>query len=221
LITILAALLAVFVVSGSLSSLSIRSLTSRSERNTDALAAAVKLGSLSMQLSSAADMIVVAAYKHDDAGIESEWADAQKGLSALEQQASTLAARTDVPENRTRAGDVVDAMHKWHALVEQAVRAAHQRDTAAADKAMEESEAFSDDKASVLLDQIVEGELAHTRETNTAARSRDRLNTIGLIVVLIGIAAVIAVVVRGMDGQLRNVASELKGGASAVLAASA
>ena len=142
--------LVAFIAFGVASSGTIHRLATGADGNGTSLAAAVQLGSRSMDLSAAADMIVVAGFKHDSAAIDEEWTRAEQGLVDLARSAQALTTSTAIPANRDRATRLVAAMQEWRTLVAKAVTLARSGDATGAADAMDASEAFSDDLASQL-----------------------------------------------------------------------
>ncbi len=193
------------------------------ESNAAAMETAARLESLSMELSAAADMVVVAAYRKDVKGIESEWAALSDAYRTLGPAADALVARTGIDANRQRARDVVVAMGKWHALAERAVGYGREGRLAEADAAMQESEQYSDDIAGVLVGEIFEAESSHLQAARASAAATKRsgdLVFVGMACAMAALAVGVWMVLRRIDGHLRHLAIDLRQGASQVTGAS-
>ena len=188
---------------GAMSFMTVRRLNARAATDAVAMASTVHISSLTMQLSAAADMVVVGGYKRDQKQIDEEWSGVDAQMTELRSSVSTLKTSTSVDENRTRADQLVTAMDAWHGLAEKAAGAARQGNTAAADAAMQESEKFSDDQASQLVDQILSAELDEGNATRAEAESATRITG--------GILGVLALLVTaGTVGVLRRTGRQLK-----------
>ena len=211
--------LVAFIAFGVASSGTIHRLATGADGNGTSLAAAVQLGSRAMDLSAAADMIVVAGFKHDSAAIDEEWTRAEQGLVDLARSAQALTTSTAIPANRDRATRLVAAMQEWRTLVAKAVTLARSGDATGAADAMDASEAFSDDMASQLVREIVDSELTGLRDTVASARSSERRTTAGLIVAGVLTAFVAAFIVRRIDQRARTLVARSSAGSDAVSAA--
>jgi methyl-accepting chemotaxis protein len=193
------------------------------ESNAAAMESAARLESLSMQLSAAADMVVVAAYRRDTAGIDKEWAALSEAYRGLQPAADALAARTTLDANRQRARDVVTALQRWYALAEQAVAHGREGRLAEADAAMQQSEQFSDDVAGVLVGEIFKAESAALQAARASAAAAKRASDLVFLVMACAVAALAVVlwfVLQRIDDRLRHVSADLRDGSSQVTSAS-
>jgi methyl-accepting chemotaxis protein/methyl-accepting chemotaxis protein-1 (serine sensor receptor) len=193
------------------------------DSNAASIEAAARLEALSMQLSAAADMVVVAAYRQDAAGVEAEWKALSDTWAELPAAVERLAGRTAVEANRVRARDVMQAMQQWHALAEQAVGHARTGRLADADSAMQASEQYSDEIASVLVGEIIKAESDSLQRAREAAASSKRAGDLvfGLMALAVaGLCVVLWFVLQRIDAHLRRVAAGLRRSAAEVAGAS-
>jgi methyl-accepting chemotaxis protein/methyl-accepting chemotaxis protein-1 (serine sensor receptor) len=212
------ALLLISGAGGAISSRTVHELVDRGGRDSEALAATVRLGVLSARLSAAADMVVVAAFNQDRQAVEAEWAGAEEGLATLEAAAKKLAETTNVPDNVDRASKMAAAMRDWYRVAGDAVTHARALRAAEASSAMEASEHYSDDVAAVLLDQIVEAETSYAEAARLAAAKGERNRALGLIAIALLVVAVVVSVLRKTDRTLRHIAVDLEATTRSVVA---
>ena len=210
--TAFGAVLLLMAILGAMSFMTVRRLNTRSATDAVALASTVHVSSLTMQLSAAADMVVVGGYKRDKKQIDEEWSGVDAQMAELRSSVSRLKASTSVPENRTRADQLIAAMDAWHGLAEKAAGAARDGNTAAADAAMQESERFSDDSASQLVDRILTAELDEGNRTRAEAESATSITGGILGVLALLVTAGTVMVLRRTGRQLTKIAEDFRDG---------
>ncbi len=198
----------------------VRTITSQ---DAPSIVAAARIQYLSMRLSTSADMIVVAGYNKDRQGVDAEWDTIQQSYAELETQARTLGESTNVEANRGRARELMVAMAQWKTLAEQAAVAAKAFRTAEADRAMKDSEKFSDDIAEALTSQMLKAETENMTAARTTAEAT-KASSGRLQLALLSLAVVIIVgagwLLRRIDRMLTTVSLELREGAHEVAMAS-
>jgi methyl-accepting chemotaxis protein len=209
-----------FASSIAVDTLTVQRLTTQTDRNSKALVSAMKLGVLAMQLSTAADMVVVASLQHDNARIDQEWKGAEEKYRELGPTAEALIATTAVEADKDRARRLVAAMAEWRRAVAHAVELGRAGNVKEAGEAMEESEKFSDDIAQVAVKEITAAELAQIDETGTSATRTGRITSTVTVLALILVGLLMAYVLRRVGRSLTAVTGDLRSGAGEVASAS-
>ncbi|MEI6243953.1 MAG: methyl-accepting chemotaxis protein [Acidobacteriota bacterium] len=188
-----------------------------------AIVSAARVQYLAMRLSSSADMIVVAGFNKDRAGVDREWASIEQTYTEFEAKAALLASKTNLDANRRRSRDLLAAMSQWKTLAQQAAEHARAFRVADANSAMVASEKFSDDIAEALTAEMLKAEtdnLDHARKQSDDSMAATGRVQIALILLVGLISLGVAYILHTVDVKLRGVSLELREGAHQVALAS-
>ncbi len=213
-------LVTLFALSTATSIRNTHELRAQSGRIANALADTMRLGVLTMQLSAAADMVVVAAYGHDVPAIDEEWNGAEEKYRELGRISNALVEATTVEVNRDRVRRIDEAMGEWRTLVAKAVDEARNGRVKEASTLMNASEKYSDDIVQVLVKEVVASELEQIDKLGAAAARTEWITMLLSAIVTVGLAALVAYFLRRIGRSLRGVAAALRSGGEEVVGAS-